>query len=137
MTRVDWISKDTTYTIENTKPGILMINESSYSIIWTPIKEKRKAFKKLSEPTEGEIIHGFRSIVFNAGKYEITDSTFTTTAKIAKVPGFEGGKQFYKYAIHGATLELTLHDETYPSGEKPDWFGIWNTKFTFKKAENK
>lgn len=135
MISVFWITKDTTYSIEKAQPGLLMITPNRYSIMWTPIEEPRNPFKNLSGPTNEEILDGFRSIVFNAGTYEVTDSTLTTEAIIAKVPGFERGKQYYKYRLNDDKLELTMFDETYPDGKKPKWFGKEVTKFVLRKVE--
>jgi len=135
MSSIHWIAADTTYSIEKAQPGLLMINADRYAIMWTPTGEPRVPFVLLSNPTDDELKSGFRSIVFNSGTYEMTDSTFTTTAKIAKVPGFEGGRQFYQYKIENNTLELVMYDETYPNGDKPLWFGKYTTKFILKKVE--
>jgi len=134
MSSVEWITKDTTYTIKNAQPGLFTFTENRYTIMWTPIEEARVPFKKLSEPTKDEMIAGFQSVVFNGGKYTYTDSLVTSTAHIAKVPGFEGGKQFYTYKIDGDILQLTMYDETYPNGDKPEWFGKFKTRFTLKKV---
>lgn len=136
MTSVHWITKDTSYTIDPTQAGLFMIDESRYSTMWVPIDTIRTPWVDLSKPTDAEIIEGFSSVVFNAGTYEMTDSTLTTTARIAKVPGFEGGKQFYKYDITEDRLSLTMYDETYPDGTKPRWFGRYVTKFVFDRAKN-
>ncbi len=133
MKRIEWITADTVYTIEKAQPGIFMVTPTRYSIIWTPTQEPRKAFEKLSAPTDEEIIAGFRSVVFNAGTYVRTDSTLTTEAHIAKVPGFEGGIQYYDYQLSADTLSLTMFDETYPDGSKPDWAGTWKTRFIMKR----
>ena len=135
MSSIYWITDDTTYSIESAQPGLLMIGANRYSIMWTPIDQPRKPFKSLSKPTDEEMKTGFRSIVFNAGLYEKTDSTLTTTAQIAKVPGFEDGKQYYRYNIKDDILELTMFDETYPDGQKPEWFGKFVTKFILKKVK--
>ena len=132
---VHWKTADTTYSIHKTQPGIFMINESTYSIQWVPTFQPRKPFKVLSKPTDEEMKAGFRSVVFNAGTYELTDSTLTATAVIAKVPGFEGGKQFYRYTIEDNKLTLTMFDETYPDGGKPDWFGKFVTEFVMERVE--
>jgi len=134
MVSIEWITKDTTYSIMQAQPGLFTFTDTRYSIMWTPTEEPRAAFKLLSDPTEEEIIAGFRSVIFNGGKYASTDSTITTTANIAKVPGFEGGKQFYNYEVKGETMILTMHDETYPNGDKPTWSGEYQTRFTMKKS---
>jgi len=133
VNEIHWITPDTTYNIENAQPSIFMVSDSSYSFIWTPINEKRTPFVKLANPTKDEMISGFRSIVFNAGSYIKTDTTFLIKARIAKVPGFEGGRQTFNYKINNDILELKMIDETYPDGTKPDWFGKLETKFIMRR----
>ena len=135
MKEVHWKTKDTTYSIHKTEPGIFFFTDSSYAIMWTPTDKPREPFKILSKPTNDELIKGFRSVVFNAGSYTSTDSTVMATAFIAKVPGFEGGKQFYRYTINGNRLSLTMYDETYPNGKKPKWFGKYVTEFILHKID--
>lgn len=89
---VTWKSDNKSSTIELAQPGIFLFTPLSYSIMWTPTKEARTPFKILSSPTDEEAIAGFKSVVFNGGSYEFTEDRLTTTAFIAKVPGFEGGK---------------------------------------------
>ncbi len=134
ISSIYWITADTTYAIEKAQPGLFMVNPTNYSIMWTPTPTPRTPFENLSKPTDEETIAGFRSIVFNAGTYTQTDSTLTTTAQIAKVPGFEGGVQYYRYHIKEDQLELTMFDETYPDGSKPDWYGKYQTKFVMSRV---
>lgn len=133
METVNWITADTTYSIPDAQPGLFLFIKKNYSIQWTPIETLRVPFKNLSKPTNEEIIAGFQSVVFNAGSYVFTDSTLTSIAFIAKVPGFEGGKQFYRYKIEKDRLYLTMFDETYPDGNKPKWIGRYVTEFIMKK----
>lgn len=135
LTEVRWVSADTTYYLKKPKLGLLLITPKSYSIMWSPTQEERVPFKRLSNPTNDEIISGFRSIVFNSGRYSYTDSTLTTTSVLAKVPGFEGGKQLYNLSLAENRLSLLMFDETYPDGGKPNWAGVWKTNFLFEKIE--
>ena len=135
MKEIHWKTKDTTYSIAKAEPGIFFFTDSSYAIMWTPTDKPREPFKILSKPTNDELIKGFRSVVFNAGSYTFTDTTVTSTAFIAKVPGFEKGKQFYKYTINENRLRLTMYDETYPDGKKPEWFGKYVTEFVLHKID--
>ena len=48
-------------------------------------------------------------------------------------PGFEGGQQYYKMALNEEALELVMFDETYPNGNKPEWYGRLKVKFILKK----
>lgn len=135
MQQVQWKSDQKTHSIEHAQPGIFIFTDDHYAIMWTPGKEPRTPFKVLSKPTDEEAIAGFKSVVFNGGSYAYTDSTVTTTAFIAKVPGFEGGRQFYRYALDGETLRLTMFDETYPDGTRPEWSGEFVTEFVLKKLD--
>jgi len=135
MKEVYFKTKDTVYSIKKAEPGVFFFTDSSYAIMWTPIDKPREPFKILAKPTDEETIAGFRSVVFNAGSYTFTDSTVTSTAFIAKVPGFEGGKQFYRYAIKGKQLSITMYDETYPDGKKPEWLGRYVTEFVLNKID--
>ena len=129
-----WKSKDTTVQIVPKQKGIFLITQGHYGMSWSPIREKRTPFENLSNPTEEEIIKGFQSIVFNSGTYSIDKNVLTTTAQIAKVPGFEGGKQYYHIThTNNTQVKLTLFDETYPSGKKPQWLGKWETTFIMEK----
>ncbi len=135
MLEVHWKTKDTVYSISKAQYGLFIFEKNRYSIMWTPIRKVRTPFVSLSKPTDEEKIAGFDSVVFNGGTYTMTDSTITTTAMIAKVAGFEGGKQFFKYKIEGDLLRLTFFDETYPNGKKPEWYGKYVTEFVMKKAK--
>ncbi len=104
--------------------------------MWSPKTSPRTPFKHLSKPTEDEILQGFRSIVFNAGTYVVNGDQLVATAQVAKVPGFEGGQLFYLFNhTDNNQLTLTLYDEIYPDGSKPDWSGKWKTVFTLHRAQ--
>ncbi|WP_338812860.1 lipocalin-like domain-containing protein [Bernardetia sp. Wsw4-3y2] len=135
MVEVHWKTKDTVYSIPKAQYGLFIFEENRYSIMWTPIDTLRTPFINLSKPTDEEKMAGFSSVVFNGGTYTMTDSTVTTTALIAKVPGFEGGKQLYRYTIKGDLLRLVFFDEIYPNGKKPEWYGKYVTEFVMRKAK--
>jgi hypothetical protein len=103
--------------------------------MWTPLNQARTPFKVLSNPTDAEAIAGFKSVVFNGGSYELSKDGVVTQSYIAKVPGFEGGLQHYRYDVKGDVLRLTMFDETYPDGSKPDWSGIWETEFVLERVQ--
>ena len=135
MSEVHWVTKDTTYSIHQAQPGIFIFTPISYAIMWTPTESPRQAFADLANPSEDEMQKAFKSIVFNAGDFIWTDSTITTQATIAKVPGIEGGRQYYRYSLNGDVLQLTMYDETYPNGDKPAWSGKYQTVFVLKRIE--
>ena len=47
--------------------------------------------------------------------------------------GFEGGKQFYHFKKQDEKLTFRMYDETYPNGDKPEWFGKLEVEFIFAK----
>lgn len=134
MQAVHWIHAGGRNSVSPAQPGLFLFTDRRYAIMWTPTRSPRTAFQALAKPTDAETIAGFRSVVFNAGSYAYTDTTVTTTAQIAKVPGFEGGQQHYRYTLEGETLTLTMFDETYPGGAKPEWAGKVQTQFVLRRA---
>lgn len=135
MKEIHWITKDTIYRIERAQPGMFIFTSGAYSVMWTPVNEPRPAFSNLSRPTDEEIKNGFQTIVFNAGSYEWRDSTIITNAYIAKVPGFEGGRQYYHFKLKEDVLSLTMYDETYPDGSRPEWYGRYVTRFLLTRLD--
>jgi ankyrin repeat protein len=124
---------DSTYVFKDEDHGRFVFTHKNYALMYNPRMQTRMPFKNLSNPETDEIINAFRSIVFNTGTYLIEDNVICTTADIAKVPGFEGGQQYFKLSHQENTLELIMFDETYPNGNKPDWFGKLKVKFILKK----
>lgn len=133
ITKIEYIYTDTTYILEKPYPGRLLVTPRRYSIQYNPWLNERIPFKELSKPTDEEIKQAFQTIVFNTGKYEIKEDVFVTTADIAKVAGFEGGVQYYKFSLDGDNMTFTMFDETYPNGKKPEWFGKLQVKFSLSK----
>ena len=127
--QINWILADTTYVLDHVEFGRLLVSPSTYSIMYSPSDEPRTPFKSLSEPTSEEMVAAFQSMVFNSGTYELTDDLFTTTADLARVPGFEGGTQYYEYVVDGDELNFTMVDETYPDGSKPSWYSKMKVHF--------
>lgn len=132
MQEIHYIYPDTTY-IGKITYGTLLFAPKRYSLLYNPWTTERKAFDTLSKPSDAEIKAAFQSIVFNSGSYIYTDSTVVTKADMAKVPGFEGGQQFYSYSIKDDNLDIMMYDETYPDGKKPEWFGKMKVLFKMKK----
>jgi len=124
---------DSTYVFKDEDHGRFIFTDTNYTLMYNPRMQKRTPFKNLSNPETDEIISAFRSMVFNTGTYIIEDDVIHTIADIAKVPGFEGGQQYYKMLLNENILELVMFDETYPNGNKPEWFGRLKVKFILKK----
>ena len=129
MSEIYWVTPDTTYSIPSAQPGRLLVSPSRYTIMYNPTDEPRTPFSNLSEPSSAEMVAAFQSIVFNSGSYELSDSTLVTTSDVARVPGFEGGKQFFKYIVTDDRLTFSMFDETYPDGSKPSWAGKMEVQF--------
>lgn len=124
---------DTTYIVKDEDHGRFIFSDTNYALMYNPRMNKRMPFKSLSKPEPDEIISAFRSMVFNTGTYAVEKNVIHTTADIAKVPGFEGGHQFYKITHNDDSLELVMFDEIYPNGNKPEWFGKLEVKFLLIK----
>ncbi|WP_420317098.1 hypothetical protein [Ekhidna sp.] len=102
--------------------------------MYNPSPRPRTPFVSLSKPSDEETMAGFRSIVFNTGPYELMeDDIMLALPDLAKVPGFEGGKQFYRYRVEDDKLYFRMYDETYPNGDKPEWFGKVEVQFILTK----
>lgn len=131
---VHWRSAERERSIDPAQPGLFLFTGSHYSIIWSPNEQPRTPFAVLAEPTDEEIGAGFRSIIFNAGHYQASKDQLVSTAMAAKVPGFEGGRQYYRYRVEGDRLLLTMFDERYPDGGKPAWSGQVQTEFVLRRV---
>ena len=126
---------DTTYIAKDEDYGRFIFTDFNYALMYNPMMQKRIPFKNLSKPSSEEMTKAFQNIVFNTGSYRLEDNKIITTADIAKVPGFEGGQQFYELSYKANGIELTMYDETYPNGKKPKWFGQLTIKFILKNEE--
>ncbi len=133
MKEIHYIYPEATHSQMQAFTGTFIFTPKRYVILYNPWKNERKPFKKLSKPTNEEILASFKTIVFNSGSYTYTNSTVSTIADIAKVAGFEGGQQFYQYTIKDNVLDITMFDETYPDGKKPDWFGKLKVRFVLTR----
>ncbi|WP_370089421.1 hypothetical protein [Ekhidna sp.] len=133
LKEINYIYKDTTIRVSPSQDGFLILSQLRYAIAYNPGLNPRVPFQNLSNPAEEEILAGFRSFAFNSGSYKIDNNNLIATPDFAKVPGFEGGEQIYSIAISNDQLSLTMFDETYPSGEKPSWFGKLEIQLIFEK----
>lgn len=133
LSQIQYIYSDTTYVVEEPAGGIFMGNPERYMIMYHPTSQNRPAFKDFSKPTCEELRSAFQHLVFNTGAYSLTNKLMTATPDLARVPGFEGATQVYRYQIEEDQLELTLFDETYPNGKKPEWYGKLQIQLRFQR----
>ncbi|MCK7593713.1 lipocalin-like domain-containing protein [Pseudomarimonas salicorniae] len=135
LRELHWQQNGKTHKLAPAPGGFLLLGEAHYSISWITAATPREPFKVLAGPSDAEALSAFRSIAFNAGTYTRDATTLSTRARIAKVPGFEGGQQFFRLHLDGDVLTLTLHDETYPDGSKPDWAGKLEARMIWHRAK--
>lgn len=133
LKEINYIYADTTINVNPSQDGFLILSPLRYTIAYNPGLNPRVSFQNLSNPTEEEILAGFKSFAFNGGSYEFENDVFTAHPDFAKVPGFEGGEQVYEVKQEGNLFVLTMFDETYPSGEKPSWYGNLKISLSFQK----
>ncbi len=128
---------DTVYKAIGEPYGRFLFTKNQYSLMYNPSMNPRTPFKNLSKPEPDEVASAFGSMVFNSGSYTYEDSVIKTIADAAKVPGFEGGNQYYKVYKEDENMRLTFFDETYPDGNKPEWYGDLEIEFFLKKEVRK
>lgn len=133
MSEIHYIYPDTTYEVVLNYPGRLIIGPNRYAIMYNPYGSERKAAANISKLTNDEMLYAFKTLAFNTGTYSVANGVLYTKADIAKVAGFEGGQQFYEIEQHDDHLQLTMFDETYPNGNKPEWYGKLKILFKLKK----
>lgn len=137
VNEIHYVYADTTYKAIGEPYGRFLFTKNHYSLMYNPRMNIRTPFKNLSKPEPEEVALAFRSMVFNSGSYTYEDSVIKTIADAAKVPGFEGGNQFYRVHKEDENMRLTFYDETYPDGNKPDWYGNLEIEFFLKKEVRK
>ncbi len=112
------------------QPGLFIFTDDHYSIAWIPRPDGRAAFATPWTPTPTEIESAYATVLFNAGTYELTDTTLTTRPVISKVPDLSGGHAIYEYRLERDTLWLTMVDEYAADGSQAPWVG--NVSFPLK-----
>lgn len=122
VSEIHYQRKDTTIVVDPALQGRFTFTDEHYHLLYNPWINERQTFQNLSEPKPEEMQQAFQTLVFNSGSYTFTDSTLVAVPDIARVPGFEGGTQYYRYEFKEDVLWLTMYDETYPDGTKPDWY---------------
>ena len=124
---------DTSYTISDPQPSLLIFLAGHYSQMYVPGDEPRELFSGdepvlgAQEPTEAEVLTAFGSFIANSGTYEVSGSTITTRPIVAKNPNFmAGGSISYTYRVEGDTFWLTIN---------PPWDPDVEDSFTLTRLE--
>jgi hypothetical protein len=124
ITEFSFASPDTSFTISDPQPSLMIFLTSHYSQMYVPGDEPRELFSGdepvlgAQEPTDAEVLTAFGSFIANSGTYEVSGSTIVTRPIVAKTPNFmAGGSLSYTYRLDGDTLWLTLNPPWDPSSE--------------------
>ncbi len=133
LTAIQYIYSDTIYIVDEPAGGIFMASPERYMVMYHPTSQARPSFKDFSQPTCEELRSAFQHLIFNTGNYILTDTLLTVQPDLARVPGFEGARQVYHYEVQQEQLFLTLFDETYPNGKKPEWYGNLQIQLQFRR----
>ncbi len=111
LTEVSLTSPDTSWTITDPRPALLMFAEHHYSIMGSRGRGSRERLS--DEPSDAERLEAWGPFYANAGTYEVTGSTFTRRAIVAKNPNNEGSwTRTNTYRIEGDTLWMTFETAT-------------------------
>ncbi len=110
-TEVSLTSPDTSWTQTDSRPALLMFTEHHYS--WTGTRGSGSRERLSDEPSDAERLEAWGPFFASAGTYEVTGSTVTLRAIVAKNPNSEGSWTWtYTYRIEGDTLWMTWETAT-------------------------
>lgn len=86
------------------QPSLVIFRGDYYSWSRVTITSPRELFVA-ETPTDAERVAAYESVLFNSGKYEVSDSTLTVWPLIARSPNYMGGaSESYRYRLKGDTL---------------------------------
>ena len=124
ITEFAFASPDTSFTISDPQPSLMIFLTNHYSQMYVPGDEPRELFSGdepvlgALEPADAEVLTAYESFIANSGTYELSGSTIVTRPIVAKTPNFmAGGSLLYTYRIDGDTLWLTLNLPWDPDSE--------------------
>ena len=114
ITRFFFASPDTSFTISDPQPSLMIFLTSHYSQMYVPGDEPRELFSGdepvlgAREPTDAEVLTAYGSFIANSGTYEVSGSTIVTRPIVAKTPNvMAGGSISYRYIVEGDALWLS------------------------------
>ena len=88
------------------QPSLVLFSGEYYS--WSRVTTTTHRALFVAEiPTDAERIAAYDSVLFNAGKYAVSDSTLTVWPVVARNPNYmAGASESYRYRLSGDTLWL-------------------------------
>lgn len=86
------------------QPSLVLFSGEYYS--WSRVTTTSpRALFVAETPTDAERIAAYDSVLFNAGKYAVSDSILTVWPVVARSPNYMGGaSESYRYRLSGDTL---------------------------------
>jgi hypothetical protein len=93
------------------QPSLVLFSGEYYS--WSRVTTTSpRALFVAETPTDAERVAAFDSVLFNAGRYEVSDSTLTVWPIVARSPNFMGGaSESYRFRLSGDTLWVEQRSE--------------------------
>lgn len=86
------------------QPSLVLFNGGYYS--WSRVTTTSPRTLFVAEtPSDAERIAAYETVLFNSGKYSVTESTLTVWPVVARSPNFmAGASESYRYRLSGDTL---------------------------------
>ena len=93
------------------QPSLVIFSGEHYS--WSRVTTTSPRARFVAEaPTETERVAAYDSVLFQSGKYTVSDSTLTVWPIVARSPNFTAGSsESYRYRLSGDTLWLDQRSE--------------------------
>ncbi len=127
ITEVAYSSPDTSWTNSDPQPGLYIFLNHQYSTVFVQGGEPRDTLSEASSTEER--FAAYDDFIANAGTYDVSDSTLTVKATVAKHPNaMLGGSFSYTYEVEGEILHLFLNAAWVSSNEK--------IHYTLNRVEN-
>lgn len=101
------IGPDGTRRPGRTYESLLVIADGYYSMNYAFGPQKSDYFSRRFGPTDAEALARFRSLLVNAGRFELDGGRLTIHPEFALVPEFVGGRGEFEYSLNGESLQLT------------------------------
>ena len=100
------IGPDGTRRPGRTHESLLVIADGYYSMNYAFGPQKSESFSKRFSPTDAEALARYRSLLVNAGRFELDGGLLRIHPEFALVPEFVGGLGEFEYSLNGESLQL-------------------------------